>query len=287
MKITMKYNFIKKIIKTILIDPITDIGIFIMKLFKIIDFPVPKNSSMRKTTASGNPFVYLYTGTCYLPIATMAEKYGLNLREKKLNILDFGCGVGRLLLHFTKEYKSNNYFACDIDDTSISFLSKNYPNVDAYANDYFPPLRYEDTKFDMIYSLSIFSHLNIEDQGIWLKELSRITKSGGYLFLTIEGRHCLKETLHKDLGLTQDEALKKLDSKGYIFAPYDNWEKITKESNTLRNASQLVGVKNEYGMMALSKSYINDNWNKDNLEVVDIIEGIIGTRQDLVVLRKK
>ncbi|MDA9145668.1 class I SAM-dependent methyltransferase [Candidatus Pelagibacter sp.] len=287
MKIKIRSNLLKKVIKTFLIDPISGIFVSILKLLKIIDFPVPPNSSMRKTTASGNIFTYYNSGSSYLPIATMAEKYGLNLREKNLNILDFGCGVGRLLLHFTRVYKSNKYFACDVDDTSISFLLKNYPNVDSHTNNYSPPIKYEDSKFDMIYALSIFSHLDISDQALWLKELSRITKSGGYLFLTIEGYHALNIWLYKDLGLNKDEAFKKLEKEGYIFASYNNWEETVQESNILKNASQLRGVKKPYGMMVIDKSFIKKNWNKYNLEVVDIIEGIITTRQDLVVLRKK
>ena len=282
----IKSNFLKKIIKTFLVDPVSRLFISILQVFKIIDFPVPPNSSMRKTIASGSAFDYFHGGTCYLPITTMAEKYGLNLRDKNLNILDFGCGVGRLLLHITREYKSNNYYACDLDETSISFLLKNYPKVNSYTNDYFPPLKYESSKFDMIYALSIFSHLNQEDQGPWLKELSRITKSGGYLFLTIEGSHCLKNFLYKDLGLGKEEANNKLEKDGYIFSSYDKWEEIVNQSNTLRKASQLVGIKKAYGMMAMNKSFIYENWNKYDLEVLDVIEGVISARQDLVVLKK-
>jgi len=279
---------IKKIIKSFIIDPSSAILVIFLKFFKIIDFPVPLNSSMRKTTASGNIFTYYNSGiSSYLPIATMAEKYGLDLRESNLNILDFGCGVGRLLLHFNRIYNSNNYFACDIDDTSISFVSKNYSNVECYTNDYFPPLKYNDAKFDMVYSLSIFSHINIDDQIEWLKELSRVTKSGGYLFLSIEGYQSIKHWLHLDLGLNKEDAFNKLEADGYIFAPYQNWQETVQQGNNLRNASQLVGVKKPYGIMVMSKSFIQTHWNSHGLEVVDIIEGIITTRQDLIVLRKK
>lgn len=279
---------LKKIIKSFLVDPISIIVVFILKVLNIIDFPVPRNSSMRKTTASGNIFTYYNSGiSSYLPIATMAEKYGLNLREGNLNILDFGCGVGRLLLHFNKIYKSNNYFACDIDDTSVNFISQSYPNVESYTNNHIPPLKYNDSQFDMIYSLSIFSHINIEEQPLWLEELSRVTKPGGYLFLTIEGFQSLKYWLHLELSLGLDEASEKLNNDGFIFSPYKNWDTTIKQSNHFRNASQLVGVKSPYGIMVMSEKYVDQNWNKYNLEVVDFIKGIITTRQDLVILRKK
>lgn len=287
-KINIKSQLIKKIIKSLLIDPLSLILVIILKFFKVIDFPVPLNSSMRKTTASGNIFTYYNSGIgSYLPIATMAEKYGLNLREDKLNILDFGCGVGRLLLHFNKVYNSNNYYACDIDDTSVDFIRKNYPNVGAYTNNYKPPLKFENSKFHMIYSLSIFSHINIEDQSLWLEELSRVTKPGGYVFLSIEGFKSLKYWLHIELGLDLKEASEKLNKNGYIFSAYKNWESISKQNKNFRNASQLVGVKSPYGIMVMNESFIYKNWNRYNFEVLDIIKGIITTRQDLVILRKK
>lgn len=223
---------------------------------------------------------------CYVPIVVMAEKYGLNLREGNLNILDFGCGVGRLLLQFTRNYRNNNYYACDIDDTSINFIKRNYKNVKSYANDHTPPLDYQDSSFDLIYSISIFSHLNLEDQDAWLAELSRVVNKDGYLFLTIEGSHSIKWWLAETFNMNESDAQNKLKNEGFIFKEYDNWKKITKSSNILRTSSQLVGVKSAYGSMALSKCFINKNWNKYNLEVIDIIEGVVGTRQDLVILKK-
>ena len=280
-------NFIKKLIKTFVLDPVHSIKVSFLTLLKIIDFPVPANSSMRKTTASGSITRYFTTGIeCYMPIVVMAEKYGLNLRRGDLDILDFGCGVGRLLLQFTRNYKNNNYYACDIDDTSVNFIKRNYKNVLSYVNDHKPPLVYQDNTFDLIYSLSIFSHLNLEDQESWLAELSRVTKKDGFLFLTIEGSHSIKWWLFEDFNMAESDAQNKLNNEGFIFKEYDGWEKITKTSNILRTSSQLVGVKSAYGSMALSKDFVYKNWNKYNLEVIEILEGVVGTRQDLVILKK-
>ena len=280
-------NNIKKLIKTFLLDPSHAIVIFILRNLRIIDYPVPPNSSMRKTTASGNVLRYFTSGIqSYMPIAVLAENYELNLRDGNLNILDFGCGVGRLLLHFTRNYPNNNYYACDIDDTSINFLSKNYTQVKSYTNNYKPPLEYPDAYFDLVYSLSIFSHLNIEDQSDWLKELARVVKKNGYLFLTTEGKHAVKFWLAEDFHMNEQLAQEKLSKEGYIFREYDNWKKISNSGNIMRTSSQLVGVNSPYGSMALSKNFILENWNKHDLKVIKILEGIIDTRQDLVILKK-
>ena len=54
----------------------------------------------------------------------------------------------------------------------------------------------------------------------------------------------------------------------------------------MRTSSQLLGVNSPYGSMVLSENFILENWNKHNLKVIKILEGIIDTRQDLVILQK-
>jgi SAM-dependent methyltransferase len=132
-----------------------------------IDFPVPPNSSMRKTSSTTIRHYYESGIRTYLPIAAIALHEGVDLNAG-IRILDFGCGVGRQLLHFTRYFPAPAYFACDVDHTSVAFIRVNYPHVEAYTNEYDPPLKYPDGYFDMVYSVSIFSHLSMPDQVLWL-----------------------------------------------------------------------------------------------------------------------
>ena len=56
------------------------------------------------------------------------------------------------------------------------------------ANAPIPPLPYPDEYFDVVYCLSVFTHLNESMQDLWIEELSRILKPGGVLLLTIYGK---------------------------------------------------------------------------------------------------
>jgi SAM-dependent methyltransferase len=56
------------------------------------------------------------------------------------------------------------------------------------ANAPIPPLPYPDKYFDVVYCLSVFTHLNESMQDLWIEELSRILKPGGVLLLTIYGK---------------------------------------------------------------------------------------------------
>jgi ubiquinone/menaquinone biosynthesis C-methylase UbiE len=252
----------------------------------LIDAPVPPNSSMRKTGSKGIRQYFASGIRTYLPIATAAEWVGVDLRAGGKNVLDFGCGVARQLLHFTRHYPDNQYFACDVDDTSIGFIRRAYPRVEAYANGFSPPLEYGDASFDMVYSVSIFSHLNPLDQSIWLDELSRVTKPGGYLFLTTEGTSALP-ALTAAFGRDEASLREVLSRDGMIYREYEGWKREVDSQQTLRIASSLVGVERSYGNTVVSADYVRETWSNDDRDVIQIVEGIIDNRQDLVVIRKR
>lgn len=253
--------------------------------FGVIDFPVPPNSSMRKTSSRSIRHYYVSGIQTVAPIVTCALQRGMALNER-IRILDFGCGVARQLLHFTRHYPKPSYYACDVDDSNIAFVQKAYPQVEAHVNPFHPPLKYPHGFFDFIYSVSIFSHLNVEDQKSWLAELARVTKPGGYCFLSTEGRAALR---HLTLTFGMDDAAltRELTEQGIIYKEYDFLHDSIQKQNTFKVASLLVGIAGSYGNTVLAPEYIRSEWGGTELGVVDIIEGIIDYRQDLVILRRK
>jgi len=252
------------------------------KAFGVIDFPVPRFSSMMKTSSKSVPHYYISGITCSLPIATMALHFGVRLRED-INILDFGCGVGRQLLHMTRHFPRPRYSACDVDATLIEFIQRSYPHVAAHATKFDPPLPFESDSLDMIYSVSTFSHINPEHQRSWLKELARITKPGAYCFLTTEGWTALK--MMPEIFDIQN-ATKALKTNGILYKEYEYYaaEKARKHLSPALNL--LNGIDRSYGSTVMTPEFIRDNWTVNQFEVVDIIEGLIDWRQDLVVLNK-
>jgi hypothetical protein len=51
-------------------------------------------------------------------------------------------------------------------------------------------------------------------------------------------------------------------------------------------ANVAMGITGSYGNTVLMPDHIRNAWPASGFEVVDIVEGIIDQRQDLVVLRK-
>lgn len=277
-------HIIKKIAKCV-VNQVQHLVVAIERHLGLIDFPVPPNSSMRKTSSRSILHYYISGIQTTLPIVTYARWKNIKLHNR-IRILDFGCGAGRQLLHFTRQYPSPDYYCCDIDDTSIAFIIKNYPNVRAHTNSFRPPLMYDDGFFDMVYSVSIFSHLCIEDQRSWLTELGRITKPRGFCFLTTEGTTSLK-IFSCSFGIDEDRLKDDLKYHGFLYREYEFLEEIVKTQDTLRIASLFVGVEGSYGSMIMSPEFIRKEWNTSYFDVIDIVEGIIDYRQDLVILRRK
>ncbi|MDN5869245.1 MAG: class I SAM-dependent methyltransferase [Nitrococcus sp.] len=251
----------------------------------LIDFPVPPNSSMRKTSSRTVRHYYVSGIQTVMPIVSCALQKGIALNER-IRILDFGCGVARQLLHFTRRYPNPAYYACDVDETSIAFVQKAYPQVEAYVNAFQPPLKYLDGFFDLIYSVSIFSHLNREDQGRWLAELARVVKPGGYCFLTTQGRVALAR-LTSTFGMEEAACARRLVEQGILYKEYAFLHDSIQKQNTFKVASDLVGIEGSYGNTVLATEFIRAQWANADFEVVEIIEGIIDYIQDLVILRRK
>jgi SAM-dependent methyltransferase len=255
--------------------------VFFATKARIIDFPVPPYSSMRKTSSTTIPHYYISGIRCYLPIATMALKYGVELNHE-ISILDFGCGVARELLHFQRHYPRPKYFACDIDATSVNFVQSNF-NVECYKNEFQPPLRYDTSSMDMIYSVSTFSHLSPPDHMPWLKELCRVTKPGQFCFLTTEGQTAFR--MMKDaFPNTADE--QQLEKTGILYKEYPFMEVERRRRYKIPVANAAMGITGSYGNTVMMPHYIRNTWPASGFEVIDIIEGIIDHRQDLIVLRK-
>jgi SAM-dependent methyltransferase len=277
------YGLLKKLLKLGL-NQVQNCIVGCGRLLGEFDFPVPPNSSIRKTGGKTVRAYYLGGLRTYLPIAACARREGVRL-DQSIRILDFGCGVARGLLHFTRDYPAPAYFACDIDDTSIAFIQKNYPQVRACVSKFTPPLPYEPGFFDMIYSVSIFSHLNMEDQASWLKELARVTKAGGWCFLSTEGLVSLRLRF-PHLGPDELQSLRqRLLQEGYLYKEYADWQENVRRQDTLRVTSLMVGVERSYGTTVLSPDYIKRHWPDAGFEVCAIVEGVVDG-QDLVVLRR-
>ncbi len=103
-------------------------------------------------------------------------------------VMDFGCGAGRTLNHFLPDAGRAEFWGVDIDATSIDLLRETVsPPLQVMQSTYMPPLQLESASFDLIWSISVFTHLT-DNSLPWLLELHRLLKPGGLLVATYMGR---------------------------------------------------------------------------------------------------
>ncbi len=84
-----------------------------------------------------------------------------------------------------REGDSMSFFGADYNKRSIQWCQKNIPNVSFNHNQLATPLVFDENTFDLIYGISIFTHLPLDSHYQWYRELIRILKPGGILFLTV------------------------------------------------------------------------------------------------------
>jgi SAM-dependent methyltransferase len=112
------------------------------------------------------------------------------------SVLDFGCGCGRVTLAARGRLAPDAALCgTDIDPEAVEWCRTRYSGAARFVtNGELPPLPFPDASYDLVYSVSVFTHLPEGMQFAWLEELRRVARPGGLLLLSFHGesyRHCV------------------------------------------------------------------------------------------------
>jgi SAM-dependent methyltransferase len=102
------------------------------------------------------------------------------------SILDFGCGCGRVARHWAK-LSGPELNGCDYNSELVEWCRQNLTFMDAQVNGLEPPTPYPVDRFDLIYAISVLTHLTEPLADAWVAEWARILKPGGLLLVTTHG----------------------------------------------------------------------------------------------------
>jgi SAM-dependent methyltransferase len=158
--------------------------------------PIPPAELRRLVGSSDNLSDFFPIGTsCAKILVEALRKNGLDMGDLQ-SVLDFGCGCGRVIRNLPS-LKRAKLYATDYNATLIDWCSHNLPFAHFGVNQLEPPLLYGDETFDLIYSFSFFTHLTEQLQFLWMNELSRVLRTGGWLAISTLDENHLKCTLPK------------------------------------------------------------------------------------------
>jgi len=133
------------------------------------------------------------------------------LGELKGNVLEIGCGVGRLM--------KTGYYGVDISPEMLEIAKQRKP--DCHFQVIEGSLLFDDEMFNTVYSMLVFQHLKPDSVFAYIKEAHRVLKPGGvFRFQYIEGterepfsNHYLQEEVENWLMAAGFKTIEWQDSK--------------------------------------------------------------------------
>ncbi len=220
----------------------------------------------------------------YAVFKQLAASNSIDLRECD-NILDFGCGWGRIIRFFLKDVESSKLHGVDIDGAMIDICQQSRLKCSFSCIDPLPPLHFADNIMDVIYLYSVFTHLSEQAHLEWLREFKRILRPGGVLIATTRPRSfiplCAK-LRKKDFEKWQRGAASAFADTERVLDAYDRGEYCHSATG-----GGVVQDRSFYGESCIPKTYVQKEWTK-YFSFADLISypEIRNYYQDVIVARK-
>lgn len=134
------------------------------------------------TAGTADPDVFIAQGRHWANfLGSVAKSHGFEESAESV-VLEFGCGSGRAARWWIEQYRCD-FHGCDIQSRLVAWCSKNLGGKFS-TNDLEPPLAYQSETFDLIYAISVFTHLGEDMSAQWFSELARVVKTGGLALIT-------------------------------------------------------------------------------------------------------
>jgi ubiquinone/menaquinone biosynthesis C-methylase UbiE len=196
----------------------------------------------------------------------LGKQHGCDFTQAR--VLDWGCGWGRLTRTFARLQPPAELWGADVDALNLKWAAENIPEAKFVQLPLAPPSALPESYFDLVYAVSVMTHLTREMQGLWLEELRRVMSPGGLALLTFHGKTALGYSTRY---------LYEKQVNNFMEIGFD-------DSMECSHLDSVIGAgyyKNTYQTI----EDVHKNWS-NVFEVLEIKESFIGF-QDIAVLRKR
>jgi SAM-dependent methyltransferase len=240
--------------------------------------PVPPLAFRRITAAPEEP-TFLLTGLVDLAVFFDIYDRTASRQRRKLRVLDFACGCGRLA-RYLQVMGGVEAYGVDVNPDLVAWCQANLRNMLTGLNGMDPPMPVADAEMDFVYAMSVFTHLPEEPARGWLRDLARVLVPGGVLTLTTHGYTALRAIPNHPLTFHIDESEaislgERLPVEGFITLPYTSTAATVDVTGT------------GYGLTFIDPDYIRANWDNADFQLLEQVPGGLRGFQDIITLKRR
>jgi ubiquinone/menaquinone biosynthesis C-methylase UbiE len=102
-------------------------------------------------------------------------------------VLDWGCGVGRVTRHLRAMPEISSVTGADINPGMIAWNRSHLPDIRFELLPPEPPTNFYANSFHLIIGISVLTHIPCEKEPLWLEDIHRLLKPGGIFIFTTHG----------------------------------------------------------------------------------------------------
>ena len=135
------------------------------------------------------------------------------------SVLEIGCGYGRIVRELMKFIPAERVSVCDVIDAGARFTAAEFSVRRIPALEQARPL--PGTRFDLVYLLSVYSHLRRDLVIANLRRVAEVLKPGGVVVATVHGEGSAETAeRYEQYWLDKSRVLEGLARTGYYYERY-------------------------------------------------------------------
>jgi SAM-dependent methyltransferase len=236
--------------------------------------PIPPVPLLRRIGGpSATPESYRIGGlTAFIQLDMLARRHAGRRLSRFPAVLDWGVGCARVLRHFAESAgplglplrEGQRLIGLDIDPPAIDWCRDTLAGVAEFGLLRGAGFDLPAGSIDLLYGISVMTHLTERDQQLWLAEIRRVLKPGGLAILTVHG-----------------EVAAALDMTGFAAGFVARFGFFDGIADRALGEEQVARYRTSFH----ARGYLRRVWGA-MFEILDIVPAANGFLQDFVVLRK-